>query len=294
MKKIFSKEVIIGLVTILSLFILYAGLNYLKGANIFKPTNHYYVKINKVSELQKSSPIYVNGFKVGLVNSIQYNYNDPDNLIVEVSLDKSMKVETGSYFELKSGLTSGGYLDLKLNKYVSSFYDIGDTLSGISEPGMMDKLSANLMPQIENLLPRLDSIMAGIQVLVNHPALSQSLDNIGATTAQLRQTTNNLNSLLANDIPSVVKNVNQITEDFTVISNDFKQLDLNGTLNTVDKALNNIDRIAERLNSKDNSLGLLLNDRTLYDNLDSTVVNASNLLLDLRQNPKRYVHFSVF
>lgn len=296
MKKVFTKEVIIGLVTLISLIVLYFGLNYLKGINLFKPSNHYYVSMTNVSELQVSSPVFVDGFKVGIVNSIQYDFDNPDSeqLIVQISLDKNMKLQSGSYVELKSGLTSGAYLDLKLNKYVSDYCQVGDTITGVSNPGLMDKLATELMPQVENILPRLDSILIGIQTLVNHPALTQSLDNIEATTAGLKRSTSQLNTLLANDIPTIVNDFKQISSDFAVVSSNLKEIDLNKTMATVDKTMNNLDQMTLQLNSKDNSLGLLLNDRSLYDNLDSTAKNASVLLEDLKENPKRYVHFSVF
>ena len=294
MKKYFSKEIVIGLVTLVSLGLLYFGLNYLKGANIFKPTNLYYVRMPDVSELQNSSPVYVEGFKVGIVRDISYDYQTKKNIIVQISLDKKMKVETGSHVEIKSGLTSGAYLNLALNKYVSTYYQVGDTIDGISEKGIMDKVSENLMPQLETILPRLDSILQGIQFLVSHPALSRSLEQISATTANLEQSTRRLNTLLSTDIPPIISNLNRISSDFTVVSAQLRQMDLNATMSHLDKTLQNLEQMTAKLNSKDNSMGLLLNDRSMYDHLDSTFVNASNLLLDLKLNPKRYVHFSVF
>jgi phospholipid/cholesterol/gamma-HCH transport system substrate-binding protein len=296
MKKVFNKEVIIGLVTIISLFILYFGLNYMKGINLFKPTNHYYVSMPNVSELQKSSPIFIDGFKVGIVNSIQYKFDDSNinNIVVLISLDENIKLKSGSYVELKSGLTSGAYLNLVINKPVDSYYQVGDTIDGIISIGLMDQLSAKLLPQIENLLPRLDSILSGIQVLVNHPALAQSLDHIEATTAGLQNSSKQLNQLLSKDVPVIVSNLNKVSSDFTVVSDRLKELDLQTTFAKVDRVMQNIDQMSKQLNNKDNTLGLLLNDRSLYDHLDSTARNASNLFLDIKEHPKNYVHFSVF
>jgi len=294
MKKYFSKEVIIGLVTLVSLGLLYFGLNYLKGANIFKPTNIYYVRMPDVSELQNSSPVYVNGFKVGIVKDISYDFQSKKNIIVQISLDKKMKVETDSHVEIKTGLTSGASLNLMLNKYVSTYYHVGDTIDGVSEKGIMEKVSENLLPQFESLLPRLDSILQGIQYLVNHPALTQSLEQISATTANLENSTRQLNTLLSADISPMMTNLKQVSSDFTIVSSQLKQMDLNTTMLRLDKTLQNFEQMSTQLNSKDNSLGLLLNDRSIYDHLDTTLVNASNLLLDLKLNPKRYVHISVF
>ena len=296
MKKVFSKEVIIGLVTLVSLFILYYGINYLKGINILKPTNHYYVSMPNVNDLQISSPVYIDGFKIGIVNSINYEFDNQtaENLVVQISLDKNIKIQTGSYIELKSGLTSGAFLNLVLNKYVSSFYQIGDTIEGRSNPGLMDKVSQDILPQIETILPRLDSILIGIQTIVNHPSLTQSLVNIEATTVSLQRSSNQLNALLAKDIPVIVENLKSVSSDFTAVSSGLKELDINETLGSVDKAIKNIDQMTIQLNSKDNSLGLLLNDQSLYNNLDSTAKNAADLLKDIKERPKKYVHFSVF
>ncbi|GHV10089.1 mammalian cell entry protein [Bacteroidia bacterium] len=294
MKKIFTKEVRIALITIVSAVVLYAGVNYLKGRNVFKPTNHYYVLLSNVSELQTSSPVYVDGFKVGVVNEILFDFSGQGNTVVQISLDKSIKIQTGSYVQLKTSLTGGAYLNLQLNQYVSTCCQIGDTIDGVSEVGLMTKVSADLLPQIETILPRLDSILMGIQVLVNHPALTQSLDHIEGATAHLQQSAVNLDVLLSKDIPVIVQNLNQVSADFAVVSSNLKTVDLQGTMTSVDQTLRSIDQMTQRLNSRDNSMGLLLNDRSLYLHLDSTAHHASSLLLDLKQNPKRYVHFSLF
>jgi len=293
MKKYFSKEVIIGLVTVISLGLLFFGLNYLKGVNIFKPSNLYYVRMPDVSELQNSGPVFVDGFKVGLVSAMAYDYQK-GNVVVQISLDKKMKVPTGSQVEIKTGLTSGGYLNLKLNQYVSTYHQIGDTLDGISQRGIMDKVSQDMLPQLEVLLPRLDTILQGIQFLVKHPALTLSLEKISATTANLEKSSQQLNMLLSNDIPPIMANLKQVSSDFTTVSSQLKLMDLNATMSNMNKTLQNLNQTTAQLQSKDNSLGLLLNDRLLYDHLDSAMINASNLLLDLRLNPKRYVNFSVF
>ena len=294
MKKIFSKEMMIGLVTAITMVILYVGINYLKGINVFKPINHYFVRMPNVSDLHQSSPVYIDGFKIGVVNAVDFQYNGSNSITVEVNLDKQMRVQTGSYFDLKSGFTSGAYLDLHLNKYVETYYEVGDTIDGVSEPGLMDRAAGTILPQIETILPRLDSILQGLQVIVNNPAIVQSLEHISASTATLESSSKQLNQILSTDLHPILTNLNQTSSDLAVFSGKVKQLDLDLTMNKVNSTLQNIDQLSKQLNDKNNSMGLLLNDRSLYDHLDSTASNASQLLLDLRLNPKRYVHFSVF
>ncbi|MDR0833073.1 MAG: MlaD family protein [Candidatus Symbiothrix sp.] len=296
MKKGIRKEFVIGLITLVSLFVLYFGIKYLKGINIFKPTNHYYVAMSNVAELQPSSPVYIDGYKVGVVNHIEFLYgsNSPKDIRVQINLNKQVKLQEGTYAELKASLTSGAYLNLILNKYTNDYYQIGDTFDGVSDVGLMDKLQADLIPQVEKILPRLDSILLGIQTLVNHPALTQSLDHVEATTANLQHSSAQLNTLLAQQVPPILSNLKQVSTDFAVVSNNLKGIDLQPTLKKLDVAAGNIDAMTTQLNSRDNSLGLLLHDKALYNHLDSTAANASALMFDIKANPKRYVHFSVF
>ena len=294
MKKYFSNNTIIGIVTIISLVVLYFGINYLKGINLFKPTNHFYVAFKDVTDLQKASPVYIDGFNIGVVTDITYDFSNPGNIIALISLDKSMKIKSGSYVELSSSITTGASLHIILNNYVSSYCQIGDTLEGKSRIGTLDVLSKSLLPQIEDIVPKIDSILTGLQNIVNHPALTQSLVSIQQTTANLEKSAANLNYMLSKDIPVILSNFQTVSSDFTEVSSGLKSLDLTTAYNSLKTTLNNIENMSNQLNNKDNSLGLLFNDRTLYDNLNATSENASNLLLDLKQNPKRYVHFSIF
>lgn len=294
MKSVFTKEAKIGLVAVVSLALLYLGINYLKGINLFQPANHYLVACTNVKGLTISSPVFVEGFKVGLVRDIIYDYAATDKITVEVSLADDMKVNEGSYVMIVNSFLGGGELHLHLNKYVSDYLKPGATMEGRMSSDMMQSVQDNILPQVELLLPKIDSILGGLQVLVNHPALAQSLNNIERTTNSLAISSRQLNQMLSKDVPVIMGDLKVITGNFSTVSSGLKNLDLVTTVNAVNATLDNLEKTTRQLNSKDNSVGLLLNDRALYDNLNSTTENASKLLLDLRQNPKRYVHFSVF
>lgn len=294
MKKSFSKEAKIGLVTIVSLILLYVGVNFLKGINLFKPSNHYYVIFDNVKDLTVSSPVYVDGFKVGLVNSISYDYNESGTSTVEISLDKEMKVNKDSYVVMGKSLLSGAELNLHLNRYVSEYLNSGDVLEGRMGEDMLQSVQENLLPGVEALLPKIDSILVGLQAIVTHPALSQSLDHIERTTGNLEVSTRNLNQLLQNDVPVIMGNLKTMTDNFTDVSANLKELDITSTVNSINATLANLKMTTDKLNSNEGSLGLLMNDRTLYDNITNTTENASRLLIDLRENPQKYVRFSIF
>lgn len=293
-KSVLTKEAKIGLVTIISLALLYFGVNYLKGINLFQPVNHYFVSFSNVKDVTISSPVFVEGFKVGLVRSITYDYQAVDKISVEISLEKEMKINKGSYITIVKSFLGGAELHIHLNKYVTSYYASGETIEGRMSEDMMTSVQDNVLPQIERILPKIDSILGGIQTLVNHPALSQSFDHIQRTTGNLEKSTIKLNALLSKDIPVIVSDLQTITGNFSAVSTELTKLDLNGTFQAVQATINNLKLTTDKLNSSDNTMGLLLNDKQLYNNLNNTAENASKLLFDLKQNPKRYVHFSVF
>ena len=294
MKSIFTKEAKIGLVSIISVALLYIGINYLKGINLFKPTNHYIVACSNVKGVTISSPVYVEGFKVGLVSDIVYDYNAVDKISIDITLEDHMKINKGSYITIVNSFLGGGELHIHLNKFVSDYYKPGDSIEGRMTEDMMQSVQDKILPQVELLLPKIDSILGGLQTLVNHPALAQSLEHIEKTTNSLAASSRQLNQVLSKDVPGIVNDLKMITGNFADVSTDLKKLDLVTTVNAVNETLANVKQMTQKLNSKDNSMGLLLNDRSFYDNLNSTADNASKLLLDLRENPKRYVHFSVF
>ena len=294
MKTVFTKEAKIGLVSIVSLALLYLGINYLKGVNLFKPVNHYYVAFSNVKGVTVSSPVFVEGFKVGLVREISYDYDTTGKISVLVSLEDKMRINKGSYITVVNSFLGGAELHIHLNTFVDDYFKSGDTIEGRMESDMMTAVQENLLPSIERMMPKLDSILGGLQTLVNHPALTQSLAHVEQTTASLAHSSRQLDQMLAKDVPVIVENLKGITTNFESVSGQLKALDLAATMQAVDATLANLKLTTDKLNSADNSLGLLLNDRQLYDNLNGTMENASLLLLDLREHPKRYVHFSLF
>ncbi len=294
MKQILSKEAKIGLVTIISLVLLYFGINFLKGINLFKPVNHYEVLFTNVKGVTISSPVFVEGFKVGLVRDITYDYDTVDKITIDISLADKMRINKGSYVTIVNSLLGGAELHIHLNKYVDEFLKPGDQLEGRMGEEMMSSIQENILPNVEKMLPKIDSILVGLQTLINSPALAQSLNNLETTTANLEVSTHQLNSLLGKDMPVIMNNLKTTTSNFAEVSNGLKDIDLQHLADGLDATLSNLKTTTDKLNDPNNNMGLLLNDRTLYDNLTSTTENASKLMLDLKEHPKRYVHFSLF
>ena len=269
------------------------GLNYLRGISMLKSSRSYYVNFTNINGLPTSSPVFANGYKIGLVRDIQYNYKELGSVTVEVELDEEMRIPKGSKGELVTEMLGTVKMNLILNLESQSYLQPGDTLDGFANNGLMG-VAETMVPKVEQLLPKMDSILSSLNRLLADPALTQTLHNAEQITANLNVTTHELNKLMKNELPTITGNLTSISENINTITTNLKEVDYASTMKRIDSTLANIQTLTNKLNSKDNTIGLLFNDPTLYQNLSATTANASSLLEDLKAHPKRYVHFSIF
>ena len=288
-----KKEVKIGIIGIAALAMLFFGINYLKGVRMFHASSYYYVEYTDINGLATSSPVFASGYKVGLVREIQYNHANPGHVVVEVELDKGMQIPKGSTGELVTEMLGTVKMNLKLNLQSKEYCQPGDTLPGIVNNGLMG-VAEGIMPKVEQLMPKMDSILNSLNQLLANPALRGTLENTERLTANLDVTTRQLNKLMQNDLPQITGRMITIADNFSTISESLKGTDYAETFQKIDSTLQNVQLLTSKLNSKDNTVGLLFNDPTLYNNLSATTANAASLLEDLQAHPKRYVHFSLF
>lgn len=289
-----TKEIKIGLIGLAALAMLIFGINYLKGINMFQSANYYYVDFTNINGLAESSPIFANGYKIGIVRNINYNYAKPGHVTVEVEVDKEMRLPKGSHGELVAEMLGTIKMNLILGHTSTDFYQPGDTLPGETNAGLMGAAEEKLLPQLERMLPKMDSILQSLNLLLADPALTATVRNVEQLTANLNTTARQLNGFMQKDMPQLTGKLTTIADNFTVISENLKGLDYASTFHKIDSTLYNVQLLTQKLNSKDNSVGLLFNDPNLYHNLNTTTANAAALLEDLKAHPKRYVHFSLF
>jgi phospholipid/cholesterol/gamma-HCH transport system substrate-binding protein len=157
--------------------------------------------------------------------------------------------------------------------------------------------AADMIPAIQQMLPKLDSILASVNTLLADPAIASSLHNVDQITANLARTSNDLNQLTAqlnSQMPQMLKNADGVLANTNQITKNLNDLDIAATMSSVNNTLHNVEQMTAKLNSKEGTLGLLMRDPGLYNNLNATMMHADSLMMDLKQNPKRYVHFSVF
>ena len=292
----FTKEIKIALVSILGIGVLYFGMQFLKGLSIFSSDNSYYVAFSDATGLSESSPVYANGYRVGVVKSLDYDYDPNGKIVAVVGLDKQMRVPVGSRAELASDLLGNIRINLVLSDDPLRMLGAGDTISGAAEEGIMSKIG-EMMPAIEVIIPKLDSIMTSLNILLADPALRNILHNVEGMTANFDASSRDLRTLSASlnqQVPDMMQKTNGILGNTEKLTANLSQIDVAQMMAKVDQTLKNVEEMTNRLNNAEGTLGLLMRDEQLYRNLTATAADADSLLIDLKAHPKRYVHFSVF
>ena len=291
-----TKEIKIALVAIVGILVMYFGINFLKGMNLFSTNNAYYMTFDDIQGLGASTPIYADGYKVGTVDGLEYDYKENGPIKVKVDINKDLRIPQGSKAEIVKDLMGNLQVNLLLANNPRERVEPGGVIPGAVNGGMMDK-AANLIPVVEKMLPKLDSILTSVNALLADPALAASLHNVETITSNLTVSTRELNTLMASlnkQVPGMVRKANGVLDNTNRLTANLSSLDVQGTLNKVNQTLESAHQFTEKLNSNQGSLGLLMNDTKLYDNLTSTMSHADSLVIDLKAHPKRYVHFSVF
>lgn len=303
MNKILTKEVKIALVAIAGVVILFFGMNFLKGLTIFSTDLPYQMTFNNVDGLANSSPIYADGYRVGTVTGITYDYEKSGNIIVDVDIDRDLRIPLGSSAEISSDFMGNTQVNLLLANNPRQRINPGEVIPGNVDAGALGELK-ELIPTIQKIVPKLDSIMGSLNTLLADPALANTLHNAEAITANIKTSTVELNTLMTGlngQVPGMLQKADRVmTTAGNVMANAEKvtgnlaAVDVAGTMAKVDATLNNVQQFTDALNSREGTVGLMLHDPSLYNNLNATMRNADSLVIDLKSHPKRYVHFSVF
>jgi len=286
-------EVKIGLTGVIALVALYLGINFLKGVNLFKSNEVYYITFSNTKGLAKSSAVYADGYKVGIVSDISYDYNHPGEVVVEISAEKGLRIPKGSSAQLDEAILGGCTLNMLLATNLTEAYHPGDTIKGNDVSGLMAKVGG-MVPQLEQVVAKVDTLVATLNLLLSNPNLPLIIQNAELVTENLNKSTEQLNILLRNDIPKMTGTFTQAGENVAQLTDKMNQLDLQATLDSVNVTISSVHAMMEQIQNPNGTLGKLMSDPSVYDNLNHTVQSADSLVTDLKAHPKRYVHFSVF
>jgi len=311
-----SNETKVGALTAIAITLLILGFNFLKGKSLFKTGNYLYAKYPNTKGLMISHPVYVNGFKVGLVADIENTDPSLKEIVLTIKLNQKFNIPTNSVASIKESALGTPSVEIVLGtetKYLNS----GDTLVTGNNDGLLGALTQKIAPigdQLKATLQSLDSVLKNVNALLDPSAkgnLQQSIANVNKATASLAASTASIQSMMNAQTGSIAQSMNnlnsfsknladnneKITKMMTNIEKTTENLskaDIDGTIASLKNTIDNLNGLVEKVASKDGSLGLLMNDKTLYNNLTNTIRSANILVDDLKMHPKRYVNVSVF
>lgn len=292
MKRI-SREVKIGAAFIVALALLYFGVNFMKGSNVFSRYNTYYTVLKHSGGLASSSAITVNGYQVGTVSNVAYDYTTPNRIVVTLRVTESLRLPKGSRAIIVNSMMDGSSVSLRLGQSAEYYVD-GDTIGNGVANGMMAEVEHVMLPQINAMIPKIDSLITALTALVSNPVLTNSLNNVESISHKLDYTADELNRLFHNELPQLVSSLQGTADHVNAITADMSTFDFTQTMERVDSTLANMQALSAALMSDESSVGRLLNDTVFYNNLNGVCTNANALIEDVKAHPARYINISVF
>ncbi len=293
MKDTTKKELKIGLSVIGALVILYFGIEFLKGHSPFRSHTVYHAVYDNVHGLTATANVTLSGVKVGQVSAVELMPEQPGRVLVSFRLDQPVNLTKGSTASVEKDLLGSSSLVLNLAQG-SELYQSGDTIGGQVNSGLMSEVS-EMLPNVTNLVPKIDSLLTNINNVIGNPSLNNTINNLENVTNSLQGVVSNVNRATAplpkimNGADSIVKTINAISADLNTLSATIANAPIDTTLNNVNRISENLAQITDALSSPDSSLGQLINDSAVYDNLKTVTADIDSLIVDIKRNPKRYI-----
>lgn len=312
-----KRPYIVALSFLAALFLFVWGLNFLKGKDIFTKQRVFYARYAQVNGLLNGNPVVINGFRVGQVGDIYFDPSMNGNIIVEISLHNDFPVPANSEARIFSNdLMGSKAVELRLGNAAQTL-ESGDTLASSIESSLMEEVNAQVAPlkkKAEGLLSSLDSVAVVLQTMLNENAkdnITASLQNISNTFKNLENTTANIDSMVIderNRIGAILYNIDMITQNLeentsqidriidnvAVFSDSLAVTDIAGTVRQAEAALAEVNSMMRSVNAGQGTLGKLMSNDSLYNELQHSADALNKLLEDIKANPKRYVKFSLF
>lgn len=313
-----TKEVKVGIVSAIAIAFFIYGFNFLKGRNLFSTQRKFYAFYNNIDGLVEANPLMVNGYKIGTVGDIELITTDSTSrLLVTLFLDNDLQIPKNSIARvISSDILGSKAVQLMLGD--SKVYaNDGDTLNADSEDNLKESVNKAIAPlqhKAEGLIASMDSVMVAVQSVFNTSArqnLAKSFESIKLSLLSLETTSYRLDTLVISEkqkLSSILTKINalattlasnsdkigNIINNFSNISDSIAKSNLTSAINNADLALSNASNIMNKINRGEGTMGMLINNDSLYKKLDKSAADLDKLLIDLRLNPKRYIHFSVF
>ena len=291
----YAREIKVGALATICIFLLFFGFNFLKGVNIFSPTNSYHGRFTNLHGLEEQAAVNILGHKVGQVDAIHYDFTADTAFCVDISIRKDIKLPQGTKMALvSSGLLGGMAIELQLPADGKSQVAKGSHLPTTYVPGLVETVQEQLLTRLAGAVEQIDTLVANVNRQLAGDHLNATLANADRVSSDLTVVSRDLKHLIHNRVPAIVNNADTTLANLNVIVADVREADLKATIARVDTAVDQVNVILAGLKSQEGTLGQLIYNKSLYTHIDSAVVSADSLLVDLKANPKRYVHFSLF
>jgi phospholipid/cholesterol/gamma-HCH transport system substrate-binding protein len=314
-----TKEAKVGLFVAVAITLLYFGYNFLRGKKIFSTYNTYYVIYNNVEGLVTSTPVYVNGFKVGQIEDISMpDMLKTDSILVKILIQGKIQIKSNSIaLVTKSGLLDGNVISINFDDKSSTILTDGSYINGAREEDLFTSINNLVSPiktKSEQVLVTLDKVLGSLRQVFNEKGtqnLTNSVVDLSGALHALRLTSESLNKIVnenGNSISKTLGNVqlisnnfaknndeiNRTIKNFGKLSDSLANSDIKGTIENLSIVTKELAAITSKMNKGEGSLGKMMNDQELYDNLNKSTKELNLLLKDMQRYPGRYVNVSVF
>lgn len=301
-----GKEFKVGLFVVLMAAALYIGFNYLRGLDVFSPLNTYYVKYQNVSGLNKGDRIILNGLDVGSVVERKFSNDQYSEIMVTLAVDKTIKLTDSTYARLaKPDFLGGIEVQLILKPGGTRILENGDMMLGEVDGGIAELLTQEGLSAANQLTSLVNRINDVLEPFANKSdSIERAIDNFTATTENIKNLSagfearldhlQNKFDWLADSLSHSLSGIKPMTDEYTKLAENLNSIDLGSRLVKIDSVLDETKRFMAKLNSNEGTLGKLMSNDSLYNTLNQTMADLDSLFIDLRYNPKRYMHFSIF
>ena len=289
-----TREIKVALLAVVCGFLLYFGMYFLRGVNIFSPTRSYTGVFERVNGLTEQAPVYVRGYNVGQVNRIEYDFTRRKAFNVSITIDKHITLPEGAEMVLVAdGLMGGKAIELiiPVTEGRESVSPSSDTLPTRIEQGLVESLQTGLLAHLDSVLLRVDSVVASVEQQLEGDHIGRTLTHLDRITEDLTVSANDIRQLTHQRLPRIADSAAVAIDNANAVLANVREADIAGIAKKADTT---IGQLQQALNSKESTVGLLLHDPSIYNHLDSAVISVNQLVTDLKENPKRYVHFSLF
>lgn len=289
----YAREIKVGVLAALCLFLLFFGFNFLKGVNIFSPTNSYHGRFDNIHGVEEQAAVYIRGLKVGQVDRIHYDFTADSAFVLDVSINRDIVLPQGTQMALVAdGLLGGMAIELQLGD--GEAIEHGAFLPTVFVPGLVESLQGNLLAHIDEAVSDVDSLVLQLQNELAGNHIQTTLQNVDRISGDLTGVSSDLKHLMKNQVPTIVNNADTAVANLNTVVADLKEADLKATVKRVDNAVDGVNALISDVRSDQGTIGKLIYDKSLYNHIDATVISADSLLTDLKAHPKRYVQISVF